>query len=294
MVDISGPFATSPWSEDGWFDNMGPALPSGVHGTPAASSTTGDLALSLSGLNWAVGAGRAMVRGAGFSRDAAAGAAATANTHSTWSRRDRIVLRRDRAAGTVAPVRIQGTPASSPSAPDISEDEDGQWDLKLFSFLVPPASGTATSGVVDERVWIESGSPPVGHIEGSGTQAVGSASYSGVILATARKAVGITANGAGLTVDRSGLYLCSGGIEYSAATGGRRVAGIARNGSMQFASQNSVLASAATSINLATAAYPMTLDAGDTVSLMGYQDSGSILNFVRGQCFLHALYLGPA
>jgi hypothetical protein len=39
-------------------------------------------------------------------------------------------------------------------APAITRD-DTTWDLPLFSFLVPPASGTTISGVLDERVWID-------------------------------------------------------------------------------------------------------------------------------------------
>lgn len=154
MADIVGPFDGKPWSQDEFLRHMGAALPSGVHGSPAASSSAGDLALTLSGLNWSIGTGAATVRGAGFTRTTSAGDVTAVNTHGSWSRRDRLVLRRDVAAKTVTPVRIQGTPAASPVAPAIQQNETGQWDLRLFSYLVPPNSGTALTGVVDERPWI--------------------------------------------------------------------------------------------------------------------------------------------
>ena len=170
MADASWPWDSVPWAEVEWYKLMAAALPSGVIGTPAGSATTGELSFSSSGLSVTLGTGRASVGGAGFARTAPPGATAvTANTHASQSRRDRIVLRRDLGTHTVTPVVIAGTPAASPTAPSITRT-DTVYDLKLFSFLVPPASGTSITGVTDERVWIEEDDLAVaGNLTVSGT-----------------------------------------------------------------------------------------------------------------------------
>jgi hypothetical protein len=156
MPDTSGPYDGSPWAEADWYRSMAPTLPSGVHGTtPATSATTGSLGFAATGLTITPTAGRASVGGSGYVRTATlTSATASANAHATFSRRDRLVLRRSLSTHTVTLTIITGTPASSPVAPAITRD-DTTWDLPLFSFLVPPASGTTISGVLDERVWID-------------------------------------------------------------------------------------------------------------------------------------------
>jgi hypothetical protein len=154
VTDYFGPYSTSPWSEAEWFDHMAPAMPSGVIGATAASYDTGGLPLILSGLNWSVGPGTANVAGSGFRRDSAAGGAVTPNTHTSQSRRDRVVLRRDLAIHQTVIALKEGTPAASPTAPSLEQDPTGVWEEALFSFLVPPNSGSALTGVVDERSWL--------------------------------------------------------------------------------------------------------------------------------------------
>lgn len=155
MADTSFPWATSPWGETQWFQLMSAALPSGVIGTPAGTATTGELAFSSSGLAVTLAVGRASVGGALFVRTAPPGSTAvTPNAHASQSRRDRIVLRRDLATHTTTPVVIAGTPSASPVAPAYTRT-DTVFDLPMFSFLVPPNSGSSITGVVDERVWID-------------------------------------------------------------------------------------------------------------------------------------------
>ena len=159
MTDLYGPFDGTPWAQDQWYRHASAWAPSGVFGSSAATSTTtGDLALTVSGRNVTIGTGRAWVRGAGFERTGTpASQAVSANTNTTLSRRDRVVLRRDLATKTIAPVLLTGTPAATPVAPSITQSETGQWDLLLYSFLVPPNSGTTLSGIVDERLWMDPG-----------------------------------------------------------------------------------------------------------------------------------------
>lgn len=155
MPDTYGPFDGEDFAEDEWYTWMTAALPSGVIGDPAASATTGELAFAASGLNVSVGTGKAMVGGAGFERTGTPPTqAVTANANATQARRDRLVLRRDLGTHDVTVVRIQGTPAASPTAPAITRTAT-VFDLKLFSFLVPANNGTTITSVVDERVWLD-------------------------------------------------------------------------------------------------------------------------------------------
>lgn len=186
MTDASAPFDGNSWSEAGWYRHMPAAMPSGVIGTVPASAATGPLAYSSSGLNVTVGVGNANVGGAGFSRTGTpAATAVTANTNLTLARRDRIVLRRDLATHNVTVVLIQGTPAGTPVAPDITRDET-TFDLKLFSFLVPANSGTTITGVVDERVWVEDGteSEPVATLVSARGTATPTSNGSGNVTVT--------------------------------------------------------------------------------------------------------------
>lgn len=159
MADVYGPFATASWSDGEWsrfaptWVSSGPILP---HGSAVpTSATTGEWAFSNSGLSVSAAAGRAWVRGFGITRTGTPPShAVTANTHASWSRRDRLVLRRDLAAATVTTAVKIGTAAATPTAPGLTQTETGVWEETLFSFLTPPASGTSITGIVDERKWV--------------------------------------------------------------------------------------------------------------------------------------------
>ena len=157
-TEAYGPFDSQPWADQTQWYRFGPAwAPSGVIDVPASSASTGSLALTFSGLTPTLSVGRAWVRGAGYelSGGSKTMAAIAANTNSSLSRRDRIVLRRDLSAKTVSLVPLTGTPASTPTAPALTQDETGQWDISLFSFVVPPNSGTTVTSITDERPWID-------------------------------------------------------------------------------------------------------------------------------------------
>lgn len=157
-TETFGPFDTLPWADQTQWYRFGPTwAPSGVIDVPAASPSAGSLGLSFSGLTPTIAAGRAWARGAGYeiSGGSKTLTAIAANTNATLSRRDRLVLRRDLSAKTVSIVAVTGTPSSTPTAPTVTQVETGQWDTLLFSFLVPPSSGTTITGIVDERPWID-------------------------------------------------------------------------------------------------------------------------------------------
>lgn len=157
MTENYGPFDGVPWAQSQWYRFAAVWAASGVIDVAAASPSSGGLGVSFNGLTPSLAVGRAWVRGAGYeiSGTAKTMSAVPANTNASLSRRDRIALRRDLAAQTVAPVLIQGTPAASPAAPALQAVETGQYDTPLFSFLVPPNSGTSITGIVDERTWLD-------------------------------------------------------------------------------------------------------------------------------------------
>lgn len=159
MAETYGPFDGSGtvWTQAQWFDFAPLWTPSGVVGPVASAVGSGDLPLTVNGLTASVGTGRAWVRGAGYKNDTLKAFSVTANTNASLSRRDRIALRRDTAAKTVTAIRLAGTPAASPAAPALTQVDGGVWDLPMFSFLVPPNSGTTLSGFVDERAWLSPG-----------------------------------------------------------------------------------------------------------------------------------------
>ena len=156
VTETYGPFDGVTWTQSQWYRNAPAWSPSGVIDTPASGTTTGSFGLTFNGITANVAAGRAWVRGSGY--ELAGGSKAltiAANTNSSLSRIDRIVLRRDLSAKTVTMIVLQGTPAGTPTAPALTQVETGQWDSPLFSFLVPPNSGTVITGVTDERPWID-------------------------------------------------------------------------------------------------------------------------------------------
>lgn len=159
MADTSGPWNNATWSEGQWGDHIGATMISGVIGDPVSSAGTGALGLTTSGLTVTLAVGSANVGGFGYDRVApVTSTAVTANTNATNNRRDRLVLRRNLSTQTITPVVIAGAAAASPVAPAITRSAT-VFDQPMFSFLVPPASGTNITGIVDERIFV-SGSRP--------------------------------------------------------------------------------------------------------------------------------------
>ncbi len=151
MPDLHGPWDGSTFAQSQWYRDVGD--PSGVMGAPGASPAVGDLALTASGFTLSMALGRARVRRAAYERSGTAWTdVVPANASSVGPRIDRVVLRRDLAAKTVVPVRIQGTASATPVAPALTRVENGTWDMPLFQVTVPPSSGTPLV-IADERVW---------------------------------------------------------------------------------------------------------------------------------------------
>lgn len=156
MADTVGPFDSSPWAAAQWARFANVWCPSGVLGLPAAAATSGGLAFNATGRTVSAGTGRAWIRGFGFERTGTPPThTASANTHASWSRRDRLVLRRDLATSTIVTAVKEGVAAATPTAPSLTQSDTGVWEIPLHSWLTPPNSGTALTGIVDERIWVD-------------------------------------------------------------------------------------------------------------------------------------------
>jgi hypothetical protein len=139
---------------------------------------------------------------------------------------------------------------------------------------------------------------PFGILTGSSTTAVANATYTAVPLPTSTKlSGGVTSPAAGrLAAPRSGWYLCSGMTSFAGGltASGRRFAGISVNGGATLSySQGETFPSTTSGSAIPTAAVPIALNAGDYVSLMGYQDSGAAGSFDMSQSFLQLQYICP-
>lgn len=109
-----------------------------------------------SGLRVKVKSGIAWIRGHYIESDAeeilAIGAADPSNP-----RIDRVVLRVDWSANTIALTVLQGTAAGSPSAPALTQVSGTTWEISLAQVLVDAAAASITAGkVTDERGYTES------------------------------------------------------------------------------------------------------------------------------------------
>jgi hypothetical protein len=151
MPDVYGPFTAQTWTQAQWFRDAYARDVSGVYGTSFANAAAGDLGLTVSGLIITMGLGRAHVRGAGYERTGTAWSYTVPANTATNPRIDRLVLRRDLAAGTVLPTPLQGTAAATPAEPALTQAEDGVWDLPLHSWTTPANSGAPLTAVTDER-----------------------------------------------------------------------------------------------------------------------------------------------
>lgn len=116
---------------------------------------------TVSGLNLTIGRGtagvaEAWVRSFFHVHDAADRVfTVPANAHATQARIDRVVLRWDPATETATLTHLQGTPAATPVAAPITQDDLGVWDLPLWRFTVPANNGAPLTALGDERRFID-------------------------------------------------------------------------------------------------------------------------------------------
>lgn len=309
MADTFGPFSDSVWSDAQWARFAPIWSTSGVIGTGQSSVSAGSLGWGVSGLNVSAAAGRAWIRGFGFERTGTAPLQAVApNTNGTQSRRDRLVLRRDLAARTVETAVLIGTPAATPVVPSLTQNETGVWEIPLFNFLTPPASGTAITSVVDERGWVSPGgvAPQRWMRASRNTTTAGfpndtwTAFSSDTNWSSTSDVYNLRGNGGTVNLPWAGWYELTGGIHFAQnGTGDRGVrfdpsAGV----DLGYGAGTSVyldLKRAATgngTIVTGSTGPVFTSGTSQTVVLGGYQSSGGSLDVLV--VWVSAKYLGPA
>jgi hypothetical protein len=105
-----------------------------------------------SGMVVKVRSGQALVRGHYYENTAEESLTIAAADLSN-PRIDRVVLRLDPTANTCLLTVIQGTPASSPTAPALTQTESGIYDLLLANVTVPAAAvAISPANVSDQRL----------------------------------------------------------------------------------------------------------------------------------------------
>lgn len=180
MAQSSWPFENADTTETQYsylFDRL---KSSGVAGFPTdtALQVTGD----SSGMNVKVAVGFAIVRGFMYQSDAIV--TNTITTSSSNPRIDLVVLRLDPTLNTIVQAVVAGTPASSPSAPALTQSATGTYELEIGRVTVPAlATVIAAGNVSDTRPCLSHGvgiwtttqrpaSPSVGRVGWSTTNQV--------------------------------------------------------------------------------------------------------------------------
>lgn len=128
---------------DGVIDGSGSEL-AVTESTPAAMSVR-------------VGLGEAIFQGYYFQVYSAAETLTIAAANPTNPRIDRIVVRRDLSARTIALAVVQGTAAASPTAPALTQNSAGTWEFPLAQVRVEAAVASIVNAkITDERAFAES------------------------------------------------------------------------------------------------------------------------------------------
>lgn len=143
--------------------------------------------------------------------------------------------------------------------------------------------------------WGLTGDPkPTGQLFGTGNATIPNSAYTTVPLTLPQWTVGMTTAADGrLTALVPGLYECSGVLLFSGASGGRRYAGIYKNGALYSQSQNRSDPNTVNTHVVSTATITIPLAVGDYVQLAGFQDTGGGLTSDMSQAFLQATWTGP-
>lgn len=152
MTQISFPFDAGPGStvlEAQWTRMAREWRPTGV-----VPGVLNECAVSApgSGLTVNVAPGRAWIEGHLWESDATE-ALTLAAAHASLPRIDRIILRLDWSNNNIALAVLQGTPATSPLPPALTQTSS-LWEISLAQVSVPAGATTiGASNLTDERPW---------------------------------------------------------------------------------------------------------------------------------------------
>jgi len=155
MAETSWPFHDgvdgTPVLEDQWSYMARQWAATGVVGAPGDANL--QVFANSSGREVHVRSGRACVRGHWYRLDAQTTLTIAANASGN-PRIDRVVLRLDPSADEVTVEVLQGTAASSPSAPALTQTDTGTFEVSLAQVAVANGAASIGSGnVTDERTF---------------------------------------------------------------------------------------------------------------------------------------------
>ena len=185
---------------------------------------------------------------------------------------------------------VTGTPAPSPVAPTIPTN------AVLLATLAVAANATTIvnaniTGAATQVYAVASSSPSYIELGSSTAQITASATFTQLtaFASISGAGAGFSSGGSNVTVTTAGRYRATGIVVYGANATGTRVANVSSTpGSQSPVASVNVGAGNGTSTSVEVS-YILTVPAGGTIALWGYQNSGVVLNVI-----LTRLYVPPA
>lgn len=195
---------------------------------------------------------------------------AIGNASSTNPRIDRIIIRLDWTANTIQLAVLQGTPAVSPSAPDITQNTS-RWEISLAQILVGANVFTIPAGnVTDERKYAQNQSVVIANSEGGQNQASDVVVKLGVLTSEVLDRQSEWANNT-FTAKEAGVYNVRAFVDWAST--------VPTNSSVIYVYKNGGNYNPALNVEGANSRYNIgscmvSLSAGDTLEIYTLQSSG--------------------
>lgn len=243
-----------------------------------------------SGMVVKVNTGQCFMRGH-YGRSSAQKTLSISAAHATLGRRDAVILRADFNNNRIELDVLTGTPAASPTFPNVTQST-AVWETLLAEVTVAAAVVTITAGAVtDRRVYTTAAAK----FAKTGTQSIATSSFPALAnydsFPFQSGDIGLdNANGI-VVLNRAGLWLLNAYVGWTANATGARAIQIRDSGSTIYSEADSIVNSAGVNTWLNTIATER-FSAGQQVRLICWQSSGGALNTLSGSSFT-AMWIGP-
>lgn len=140
------------YTSDAWAQVISGIIGDGVVKGSGAGAELGVTENSPAAMSVLVGLGKVFIQGYFLEVYSAAEALTIAAANGSNPRIDRIVARRDLTGRTATLAVLTGTPAASPTAPALTQNSAGTWEVSLAQVLVPASSTSVINArITDER-----------------------------------------------------------------------------------------------------------------------------------------------
>jgi hypothetical protein len=283
----SGPGASV--QESGWRDMMKHMLGSAsgvIRGFGANMACLGD----SSGMQVKVSIGECFMRGH-YGNNTSQKILPIASNSSGNPRIDIAVIRCHFGNNNIVLDIVQGTPATTPSAPGVTQNTS-MWETKLADIAVANGAVTITAAnVTDQRVYTSG----VASYNKTNSVSVPSGTYTNVPFNTTELATGdVSLNSAGTiaTVNRAGIWQLSANVGFEPlASGGRRII-IADSSDNSYSRSDTPTMGGTEQTYLSTSTTEQ-LAAGATVKVRVWQNGTGAINTVAGWANLVLTWIGP-